>query len=568
VSLLNKNPWLTATLLLTLTACGGATSDTAAPDDTAAPSDTAAPADTAAPTVSSTSPLNSATSVARDSAITATFDEDMFATTVDASSFTLDKSGNINGTVTFEANTNVATFTSDSELAILSTYTATLSTDITDLSGNPLVNDYNWSFTTAEGSWGTAEPITTGTLFRISPQVALDGSGNAIAVWYQFNNAAYDIYASYFNGTTWGTAELIETGTNDANSPQVSFDGSGNAIAVWLARPDGVYRIWSNRFNGTSWGNAELIGTGVDSNAGDPQIAVDSSGNAIAVWHQEDTNGVDNIWANHFDVNRSGGPGWGTAELIEINDVGDAADSQVAIDSSGHAIAVWRQFDGSVYNIWANRFNGIIWGTAQLIENDDVGNAYFPQVGVDSSGNAIVVWQQTVITSTAGAYVPAWANRFNGSSWGTPELIGIGTYEGNAEFSQVSVNSSGHAIAVWQQWDGTAVSIYANRFDGTSWGTAELIETNDNGRTRNAQVAVDGSGNAIAVWIQHDENNLESIWTNRFDGSSWGTAELLETNDNGGADNPQVEIDSSGNATAVWSKAIDFDRSIYANRFK
>jgi hypothetical protein len=145
VSLLNKKPWLTATLLLTLTACGGGggSSNTAAPDGTAAPDDTAEPADTVAPTVSSTTPLDLATSVARDSTITATFNEDMFATTVDASSFTLDKSGNINGTVAFEANTNVATFTPDSELAILSTYTATLSTDITDLSGNPLVNDYN-----------------------------------------------------------------------------------------------------------------------------------------------------------------------------------------------------------------------------------------------------------------------------------------------------------------------------------------------------------------------------------------------------------------------------------------
>jgi hypothetical protein len=121
---------------------------------------------------------------------------------------------------------------------------------------------------------------------------------------------------------------------------------------------------------------------------------------------------------------------------------------------------------------------------------------------------------------------------------------------------------------VWSQFNNAAYDIYASYFNGTSWGTAELIETNDNGRTRNAQVAVDSSGNAIAVWIQYDENNLTSIWNNRFDGSSWGTAELLETNDNGGADKPQVGIDSSGNATAVWSKTIDSDRSIYANRFK
>jgi hypothetical protein len=133
--------------------------------------------------------------------------------------------------------------------------------------------------------------------------------------------------------------------------------------------------------------------------------------------------------------------------------------------------------------------------------------------------------------------------------------------------SQVSVNSSGHAIAVWQQYDGTTESIYANRFDGTSWGTAELIETNDNGSADLAQVAVDSSGNAIAVWRQFD-GSVYNIWANRFNGIIWGTAQLIENDDNGGADDPQVEIDSSGNATAVWSKAINSDRSIYANRFK
>jgi hypothetical protein len=76
----------------------------------------------------------SATSVARNSTATATFNEDMFAKTVDATSFTLAKSGAIDGAVTFEGSTNVATFTPGSELAILATYTATLSTAITDLS--------------------------------------------------------------------------------------------------------------------------------------------------------------------------------------------------------------------------------------------------------------------------------------------------------------------------------------------------------------------------------------------------------------------------------------------------
>jgi hypothetical protein len=143
---------LTVGFLLTLSACGGGGGSTTAPT---------APTDTTAPTVTSTTPVDSATSVARESTITATFNEDVFATTTDAASFTLAKSGAIDGTVTFEASTNVATYTPGSELAILATYTATLSTAITDLSGNPLAADYSWSFITAEGAWQAAELIET-----------------------------------------------------------------------------------------------------------------------------------------------------------------------------------------------------------------------------------------------------------------------------------------------------------------------------------------------------------------------------------------------------------------------
>ena len=56
---------------------------------------------------------------------------------------------------------------------------------------------------------------------------------------------------------------------------------------------------------------------------------------------------------------------------------------EVAVDASGNAIAVWRQDDGIAfnYNVWANRFvPGSGWGMAELIETiaDDLNEP--PQV--------------------------------------------------------------------------------------------------------------------------------------------------------------------------------------------
>jgi len=134
---------------------------------------------------------------------------------------------------------------------------------------------------------------------------------------------------------------------------------------------------------------------------------VDGSGNAIAVWHQYDVM-QGNIWANRY----VSGTGWGTAALIETDNTGSAYPPQIAVDGSGNAIAVWDQEDGTRYNTWANRYvSGTGWGTAALIETDNTTDntrdVIFPQIAMDGSGNAITVWDQY-----DGTRYNIWANRF------------------------------------------------------------------------------------------------------------------------------------------------------------
>jgi len=83
---------------------------------------------------------------------------------------------------------------------------------------------------------------------------------------------------------------------------------------------------------------------------------------------------------------------------------------------------------------------------------------------------------------------------------------------------QIAVNSSGKAIAVWYQNDGNRNNIWAAGFNGTSWEPAVNISVADNntGNAEYPQIAIDSSGNAIAVWKQND-GTRESIYANRFD---------------------------------------------------
>jgi len=226
---------------------------------------------------------------------------------------------------------------------------------------------------------------------------------------------------------------------------------------------------------GPAWGTAVLIQYDNSRDAMLPQIAMDDEGAAIAVWMQSDIPHF-NIWANRFD-----GVSWGTAEMLETDDAGDATLPQIAMDGTGAAIAVWTQNDESSVNlranIWASRFNGSTWGAPVLVETNSTSLATLPQIAMDGTGAAIAVWNQND-EYPASLWSNIWVNRFDGSSWSTPEMIE--TFDaGDASDPQIAMNGTGTAIVVWQQWDTVSGlgSIWANRFDGSSWGTAERIET-------------------------------------------------------------------------------------------
>ncbi len=391
-----------------------------------------------------------------------------------------------------------------------------------------------------------------------APRVVVDTNGNATAVWRQSDGTRYNLWANrYVPGTGWGEAQLIET--DDAGSAwlaDVAVDASGTVVAVWYQFDGTRYNVWANHYvPGFGWSMAEVI-ENASGSATDPQVAVDDSGNAVAVWSQVD-GGVYSIYANRY----VSGTGWGTAQLIETDDSGDARYPQVAMDDNGNAVVVWQQSDGTRYNIWSNRYvQGTGWGTAQLIETDNAGDAYVPQVAVDGSGNAVAVWYQF-----DGSNYHIRANRFvPDTGWGSVELIETDD-AANALDPQVAMDTGGNAVVVWRQSDGTRYNIWSNRYvPGAGWGTAELIETDNNPNVRPPQIAMNGDGQVVAVWDRYGR-----AWFNRYvPGLGWGTAQRIETGADGSVAYPRVALDSNGNAVVVWEENDGTRSNIWSNRWQ
>jgi hypothetical protein len=117
--------------------------------------------DNTPPIVSSTTPTNLATGVALNSSISAIFNEAVSAATLTTGSFTVKQGSTpVAGAVTYLGTT--ATFKPTSNLVSGTTYTATITTGVTDLAGNALATAKVWSFTTGTTTAAGPAPVLLG----------------------------------------------------------------------------------------------------------------------------------------------------------------------------------------------------------------------------------------------------------------------------------------------------------------------------------------------------------------------------------------------------------------------
>ena len=196
------------------------------------------------------------------------------------------------------------------------------------------------------------------------------------------------------------------------------------------------------------------------------------------------------------------------------------------------------------------------WTGATAIETDDIASSY-PSIAFGPGGVAVAVWQ-----NNADVY----ANIFDGTSWGTAQAI-EGTTLGITDL-QLAVDMNGNAMAVWAHYTGSVNDIRAAYYNAAAvtpaWEPDVAIDGVNANDARYPQVAFDGSGNATVVWLQSD-GAADSIYTNRYEpgGAGWGSPELLESA-NGVAHAPDIAVDDGGDAIAVWTQDNLSYHAIYA----
>ncbi len=129
-------------------------------------------------------------------------------------------------------------------------------TAVRDLGGNAIRVNYAWSFTFRDGTWGISQLLDMSNGSADNHKGAMDATGNAIAIRQKSDGVTINICADrYVAGTGWAAAQLIETTyAGDATYPQIIMNSSGNAIAVWTQSNGTITHIFANQFN---WKNRQ-----------------------------------------------------------------------------------------------------------------------------------------------------------------------------------------------------------------------------------------------------------------------------------------------------------------------
>jgi hypothetical protein len=188
---------------------------------------TGANASTTPPTVTAVTPLNNATGVALNTAITAAFDEAMNPATMTAATFTLTGPGttSVGGAVTYNSTSNIVTLTPASNLAPLTLFTATVTIGVTNLSGIAMAANFVWTFTT-----GAAPDTTPPTVISTDPSNLATGVPLNQAITATFSKAMNPATISQttftlMQGTTpiTGAVTYAAVGTTATFTPTISL---------------------------------------------------------------------------------------------------------------------------------------------------------------------------------------------------------------------------------------------------------------------------------------------------------------------------------------------------------
>ncbi len=356
-------------------------------------------------------------------------------------------------------------------------------------------------------------------------RVAVNASGQAVAGWVDVfpNGTQHLVTVTRTAAGTWSAPTYFPTLSATYAGLDLAIDPAGRATGIW-ARSD------TNEFGSITQtlGSAAVLSGGPVPAASTAdqwpfELSIDAAGNVTALF-------VDPSELQLLSATRPSGGPWQPPQLVEewtptSNDGEFPAiiRPQLAVNASGAAVALWLRHGKQGTEVRASRRAvGGTWATANTLEPaSDERVITSVDVGIDAAGRTTAAWSLNVVTELLEYWTEVRSRTAPaGAAWGGVDVPGV---RGRLSFTEapdpatvpaynavkLAVGAGGSTVAVWAAGIQAYTTLQsAVRRDTGVWERATTIAgvpftgdiVDDAAPERLASVAVDPAGRGTIVW--------------------------------------------------------------------
>ncbi|MGB5872565.1 MAG: FlgD immunoglobulin-like domain containing protein [Bacteroidota bacterium] len=243
--------------------------------------------------------------------------------------------------------------------------------------------------------------------------VARATDGTLMVVWINIksNTAGGQVQYSTYDPAfqTWSPPAAVSSAGDRARQPALAADGNGAIHAVWMQRDASgdKYQEYYAKYSGGGWSTPVQVSVAASVRAEEGTIEVGSDG-TVWVAYNNDAEGVGSeyVWVVK---STDGGTTW-SAQADTISSGGSIGSSStnarvtLAPASGGKMVAVWHDgqpWDADRREIYVNTFDGSSWGSEEMISDTTTADRsanWYPTVAVDNQDNIYAVYHTNNIT--------------------------------------------------------------------------------------------------------------------------------------------------------------------------
>jgi hypothetical protein len=431
----------------------------------------------------------------------------------------------------------------------------------------------------------------------LTPSSAFNASGDGVVAW-ENTRGDYVEASSIEPGGTWSEPVLVGTGVN----PVVAVDPAGDAVIVFqdtASISESVAYAYSPAGSGRFNSPVKIGSLTPEAN---PQVVMDSSGNAWVTW--SDAYGYDPTSADQYAHLSAGQLGSGAnsasaADPVAVRTLGQYSGftgrAVLATSAGGGVVAAWAA--PTAHAPYADEIDvayaapgQTTFGPATPLPDSYAGFAASPAVAMNSSGGAVVAWDECdqpsgmpfcadsgdraveVASASANQLAASGGPKFNTLQSLSPSSqggdLGHDSLDGNGEFAPAVAASDNEVAVAWEDRatsfavDGATEPLADLDSDTPNWSELGGIPAGDDAEgtgthySGGPQIAIDTAGDVTLAWNDGTAINVAAALACAATCPSMTVTQLDKNAASGGpslaAYRPSLAFDANGDLLLSW----------------